>query len=105
MSRPSGRHGPASLAYISSGESNKLLLWSAVAAWPEEECGEWLQWTIPKVKDVLSQPFMYLSRVEVPGLDSASATYYVGKPLASTVKGHRKTTWLTGQLGGSNTSL
>lgn len=62
--------------------------------------------TIPKVTDVLSQPFMYLSRVEVPGLDSASATYYVGKPLASTVKGHhRKTTWLMGQLGGSNTSL
>lgn len=77
-----------------------------MAAWPEEECGEWLQWTIPKVKDVLSQPFMYLSRVEVPGLDSTSAIYYVGKPLASTVKGHhRKTTWLTGQLGGSNTSL
>lgn len=48
MSRPSGRHGPASLAYISSGESNKLLLWSAVAAWPEEECGEWLQWDHPK---------------------------------------------------------
>ena len=39
--------------------------------------------TSAKVKDALSQPFMYLSRVEVPGLDSASATYYVGKPPAS----------------------